>query len=81
VVGAGELLAGLALLFPRLSAAAALALAFEMLGALVTHLRVGETPMAAATVVLGALLLGTAALRRRAPVGAAEPLRSSQVRP
>jgi putative oxidoreductase len=61
IVGAIEVLAGLALLVPRLTAVAAAALIVVMLGAAATHLLHGENP--AATLVL-LLVLAVAAYGR-----------------
>lgn len=64
LTGLIELLGGVALLFPRLTTAGSAVLGATMIGAIVTHIKSGEGPMAAAPLIL-LVLLGIAGYLRR----------------
>ena len=64
VIGVVEVAGALMLLIPRLAALGAAVLAVVMLGATATHLVHGELPRVGVTLVLGAVFLAIAWLRR-----------------
>ena len=70
VIGAVEIMSGIALLIPRLSTYAAGVLGVVMLGAIVSHLRVAEWNRVGFTVVLFAILGFVGMARRQKKPGA-----------